>query len=142
MKIDPNDFPTPDTWFRFHVSYGETDQSGVVYHANYLHWFERARSQFMRERGLPYSQVEARGIVMPIRQAYCRYLHPARYDQEVYVRCGVSKLGHASLIIVYQVWGPPEKSTLMAVGETELAVTNAEGRPVRLPDWLKKPFER
>ena len=81
-----------------------------------------------------------RADLVPIRQAYCRYLHPARYDQEVFVRCGVLKLGRASLTIVYQVWGPPERTTLMCVGETELAVTNAEGRPVRMPDWLKNAF--
>lgn len=72
-----HDFPTPETWFPHRVSYGETDCMGVLYYAEYLHIFERARSAFIRERGMSYADVEKRGIILPVREAQCRYRSPA-----------------------------------------------------------------
>ncbi len=133
-------FPQPETTYRFHVSYGETDAMRVAYYGEYFHWFERARGQFIRERGMSYAEVEARGLMLPVRNASCRYLRPARYDEPVDVRCGVRDWGRASITFVYEVYGPPEASTLLARGETEHACVSPEGKPVRVPDWLKAMF--
>lgn len=134
------DFPQPSALFRLHVSYGETDCMGVAYYGEYLHWFERARSLLIRERGMSYAEVEARGLFLPVREAAVRYRRPARFDDELAVRVGVSEWGRASLTFAYEVWGPPEGSVLLATGSTQHACTTPEGKPVRVPDWLRDLF--
>lgn len=133
-------FPTPDTRYRFHVSYGETDCMGVAYYGEYLHWFERARSQLIRERGMSYAEVEARGLYLPVREAAVRYRRPARFDDELFVRVGVGEWGRASVTFAYEVWGPPGGSVLLATGTTQHACTSPQGKPVPTPDWLKNLF--
>ena len=134
------DFPAPSTLYRFFVSYGETDCMGVAYYGEYLHWFERARGQLIRERGMSYAGVEARGLYLPVREAAVRYRRPARYDDALAVRAAVSEWGRASLSFTYEVWGPPEDATLIATGATQHACTSPEGRPVPVPDWLREIF--
>lgn len=129
-------FPTPETRWLHRVSYGETDAMGVVYYANYLHWFEQARSQFIREGGMSYAEVERRGVFLPVREAWCRYRKPATFDQEIAVRAAISKWGRASLTFVYEVISI-EQTILLAAGGTEHACVNRDGRPVAVPDWLK-----
>src|SRR5205807_9030057 len=68
--------------FRFllRVRYGDTDQMGFAYYANYLRWFEMARNEYLRDLGYPYARLEAEGLRLPVVEAGCRYLWPARYD--------------------------------------------------------------
>lgn len=134
------DFPRPFALYRFHVSYGETDCMGVAYYGEYLHWFERARGQLIRERGLSYAQVEARGLYLPVREAAVRYRRPARYDDALAVRTGIREWGRASLVFAYEIWGPPEDTALLAAGSTQHACTTAQGKPVPVPDWLRELF--
>ncbi len=130
-------FPTPETWLAHRVSYGETDCMGVMYYAQYLHLFERARSEFIRERGMSYATVEKKGIILPVRDAQCRYRHPCRYDELVWVRTGIGELGRASLKFVYEMLNE-DKSILLASGMTQHALVNPEGKPVRIPEWLRE----
>jgi len=74
------------------VNYSETDQMGVVYHANYLVWFDRARTELMRETGLTYKELEQRGVYLAVSEVRIRYRAPARYDDLVQVRCWVREL--------------------------------------------------
>lgn len=141
MILKRDRFPLPDSWYRFRVSYGETDMMGVAYYGEYPHWFERARSQFIRERGMGYGDVEARGVILPVREMHLRYIKSARYDDEVWVRAAVREWGRASILFTYQVYGPPEGQTLLAVGQTQHACVNPQGRPVAVPDWLKELFQ-
>lgn len=129
-------FPTPDIWMPHRVSYGETDCMGVLYYAEYLHLFERARSAWIRERGMSYADVEKRGVILPVREAQCRYRAPAHYDELVYVRAGVSELGRASLRFVYELWSE-DKTRLHAEGMTQHALVDRAGRPVRMPEWFR-----
>ena len=131
------DFPTPETWFPHRVSYGETDCMGVLYYAEYLHIFERARSAYIRERGMSYADVEKKGVILPVREAECRYRSPARYDELVLVRTGVSEWGRASLRFVYEMWNE-DKTRLLATGMTQHALVDATGRPIRMPDWFRR----
>jgi len=140
LILKPGDFPSQDAWLRFHVSYGETDRMGYAYYGHYPHWFERARSLFIRERGMSYEAVEARGVWLPVRDLAIRYLRPAHFDQAVAVRVGISSWGRASVDFVYQVFGPPDDSVLLAAGETLHACTSTEGRPIAVPDWLRALF--
>jgi acyl-CoA thioester hydrolase len=133
-------FPTPDTWFKLVVSYGETDARGVVYYANHPRWFERARGQLLRERGLSYAEVERRGFLLPVRELSVRYLAPARYDDEILVRAGVSLWGRASITFAYQVFGPPGGAKPVCLGATQHACVNPAGKPIAVPTWLKDAF--
>ena len=132
-------FPKPSCWHTHRVSYGETDAMGVVYYANYLHLFERGRSELIRNLGLSYSVVEERGIFLPVREASCRYLAPARYDDVIHIRTGLAGQSRASLNFVYEITDEKREHVLTR-GTTQHAVVNAQGRPVRVPDWLSALF--
>jgi len=130
-----HDFPTPDVWLAHRVSYGETDTMGYLYYAEYLHLFERSRSEYIREMGMSYAEVERLGIMLPVREAQCRYRRPARYDDLIHIRAGIAEVRRASLVFVYNVMDA-ERKTLLAEGMTEHACTGRDGRPVRPPEWF------
>lgn len=132
-------FPEPSCWLEHRVSYGETDAMGVVYYANYLHLFERGRSELIRRLGLSYAAVEERGFFLPVREASCRYLAPARYDEIIQIRTGLAERSRASLSFVYEICNETRQKTLCR-GLTQHAVVNAQGRPVRVPEWLESLF--
>lgn len=136
---DKQDFPVPESWYHHFVSYGETDTMGVLYYAEYLHLFERARGHFIRERGISYAAVEERGVILPVREAQCRYRVPVRYDDEIYVRVGISRFKRASMTFAYEIWNS-DKSVLHATGMTEHACIDKDGKLFRVPDWLKDLF--
>ncbi len=131
-----NAFPSPEVWLPHRVSYGETDTMKVLYYAEYLHLFERARSQYIRERGMSYSLAEKRGLLLPVREASCRYRSPARYDDLLSVRAGISEWGRASLTFVYEIWDE-NRQKLLAEGMTQHACVNAQGRPMAVPEWFR-----
>jgi acyl-CoA thioester hydrolase len=131
-------FPEPSCWLAHRVSYGETDAMGVVYYANYLHLFERGRSELIRGLGFSYATVEERGIFLPVREATCRYLAPARYDDLILIRTGLAGRSRASLDFVYEI--TTENGLVLTRGSTQHAVVNAQGKPVRVPDWLSALF--
>ena len=136
-----HEFPLPEIWLPHRVSYGETDCMGVMYYAQYLYLFERSRNEFIRSLGMSYADVEKNGIMLPVREALCRYRTPARYDDLVYVRAAISEWGRASLIFVYELWNE-NKSIILAEGTTQHAVVNHEGKPVRMPQWFRKLGEK
>ena len=131
-----DDFPSPAIWFTHRISYGETDTMGVLYYAEYLHIFERARSEFIRACGMSYRDVEEKDIILPVREAQCRYRSPARYDDLVQVHTAISEWGRASMRFVYEMWNE-DKTRLLATGSTQHALVNRQGRPVAVPDWLR-----
>ena len=118
------------------VSYGETDTMGVLYYAEYLHLFERARGEYIRRCGMSYAEVEKRGLILPVREAQCRYRSSARYDDLVLVRACIAEWARASLRFVYEIWNE-DKTRLLATGSTQHALVNRQGRPVAVPDWLR-----
>ncbi len=136
----PKTFPENATWYDHRVSYGETDAMGVLYYAEYLHIFERSRSLFLRERGMGYNVVEERGIILPVREAWCRYRVPARYDDLLRVHCAVSEWGRASMTIVYEFWDEG-RTKVTAQGYTVHPMVNREGKPVAVPGWFKELCE-
>lgn len=132
-----HEFPSREIWLPHRVSYGETDCMGVVYYAEYLHFFERARNAYIRDCGMSYSEVEKRGVLLPVRDVACRYRSPARYDDLIFVRAGISEMGGASLTFVYEIWNE-DKSLLLCEGHTRHATVTPAGKPERMPPWLKK----
>ncbi len=131
-----NNLATKQVWLSHRISYGETDTMGVLYYAEYLHLFERSRSEFIRTQGMSYKEVEAKGIFLPVREAKCRYRSPARYDDLVWICVGISKWGRASMDFVYEIYNE-DKTVVLAQGMTQHAVIDNNGRPCAVPDWLK-----
>ena len=113
------------------VRYGETDQMGVVYHPNYLLYFETGRTELMRASGVAYSELEKSGVFLVVTQASCRYRAAARYDQELTVLTRVDEVRKATVTFSYRVLGPG--GGLLAEGSTELASVDRDKNPVRLP---------
>lgn len=116
--------------FPFRVRYGDTDQMGMAYYANYLRWFEVGRAEMMRSLGTSYRAVEEAGIRLPVLEARCRYLKAARYDDLLAVETGVRELGRASVRFGYRIVRE-EDGVLLAWGETEHCFLDPAGRPVR-----------
>jgi len=113
------------------VRYGETDQMGVVYHPNYLLYFETGRTEFLREAGIAYRDLEKSGVFLVVTEASCSYRSAARYDEELEVRTRVDHVGKATIGFAYRVLGP--QGALLAEGRTVLASVDASKNPVRLP---------
>ena len=88
----------------YRVSYGDTDQMGVVYYGNYLEFFERARTEMLRDCGLPYSELEKRGWLLMVVEANCRYHAPAHYDDLLTFKSAVAEITRVRIKIVTQVW--------------------------------------
>lgn len=85
------------------VRYAETDQMGVVHHANYYVYFEAAREDLIKEIGIRYSEMEDMGIMMPLVETQCRYIKGAKYDEELVVETSVDTLTPVKIIINYNV---------------------------------------
>jgi acyl-CoA thioester hydrolase len=119
--------------FRLRVRYAETDQMGVVYYANYLIWFEVGRTEFCRQRGFEYRKLEQEfGLRLAVTDAHCRYLAPARYDDEIIIRTWLDEVRRRSLTFGYQILRA-EDAKVLAEGETIHVVLDAQGRPRTLP---------
>jgi acyl-CoA thioester hydrolase len=121
------------------VRYAETDQMGVVYHSNYLIWFEIGRTDWLRETGITYRQMEADGIQLPVIEAHCEYRQGARYDDDVEVRTRAKKLSPVRVQFDYEAIRRADGATL-APGHTVHAPIDRQGRPVRMPDRVKELF--
>jgi len=126
----------------YRVIYGDTDQMGVVYYANYLRWFEKGRSEWLRQIGLPYAAIEQQGFHFPVTEVGCRYVNPARYDDVVRIETELTDLGRASLSFVYRILRE-EDQALLATGSTKHACIDHAGKVTRIPrmliDALKAP---
>jgi acyl-CoA thioester hydrolase len=119
---------------RIRVIYGDTDQMGVVYYANYLRYFEAGRNEFIRERGLRYRDFEERfGLRLPVAEAGVSYKQPARYDDLLDLEVTLAELRRASARFEYRLLRQGE---LLATGHTVHACVDLEGRLRRLPAEL------
>lgn len=119
------------------MRYAETDQMGVVYYANYFVWFEVGRTDLLRECGWSYRQMESDGCSLPVIEAHCQYLKPARYDDELDVRTRGSIVSPVRVQFVYEVVRVSD-TALLATGHTVHASLDPQGRPRRLPDRVKE----
>ena len=119
----------------YRVIYGDTDQMGVVYYANYLRWFEKGRSEFLRQIGLPYSRIEQQGFHFPVTEVNCRYANSARYDDDVRIETELTDLGRASLSFSYRIAREADHD-LLATGATKHACIDHAGKVTRIPAML------
>jgi acyl-CoA thioester hydrolase len=115
------------------VRYAETDKMGVVYHANYLIWFEIGRTEFCRARGFSYRDMEENeDAFLVVVESYCRYKAPAYYDDVLMVRTHITELRRRSLRFGYEIVRESD-GTVIAEGETGHVVTDANGRVRSMP---------
>lgn len=112
------------------VRYAETDMMGIVYHANYLPWFEVARTQLLREQGFPYRQLEADGYRVPVLEVTAKFLRPALYDDTVTVVATIREKPLLRIRIDYEVFRGEE---LLATGHSAHAFCDTKGQPTRPP---------
>jgi acyl-CoA thioester hydrolase len=117
------------------VIFGDTDQMGVVYYANYLRFFESARAAYWRALGRSYKDLEDWGIALPVVEAHCNYKRPARYEDLLEIDVEVSELRGASMRFAYRV---VRGDMLLADGHTRHAVIGTDGRPKPLPQALRE----
>ena len=114
------------------VRYAETDQMGVVYHANHLVWFEMGRTDLFRQRGYAYRDLEKEGYHIVVGEVRCRYHGPARYDDTLTVRTRVKEAGSRLVKFEYEI--QDEDGGKVASGETMHIITGADGKPTQLPE--------
>ena len=122
------------------VRYAETDQMGVVHHSVYLVWFEVARTRLCIETGFHYADVEALGYYLVVTRTETRYLSGVSYGESVGVACWLDRLSSRGLHFGYEV---RRGDRVVATGATEhIWVEQASGRPCRIPEVLKDPFNK
>ena len=127
---------------RLRVRYGETDQMGVAYYANYLDWFTEGRTETMRAHGVPYRELEASGIYLPVREVYCEYLHPVRYDEQLTVYTRITRLTPVRLDFDYVIAAEVTAEKPRARGWTRHVFMDAKGRPFNLRKRHPDVWER
>ena len=120
----------------FAVRYAETDQMGVVNHANYIVWMEEGRSQFMRARGFRYEQMERDGLFLAVAEVNVRYIAPARYGDDVTVRTWIEDLRSRTITFGYEVVHAVSRMLLVS-GQVKLVATDRAGKVARLPDAIR-----
>jgi acyl-CoA thioester hydrolase len=120
--------------------YGEVDSMGVVYHANYLVYFDVGRTEWLRAEGADYAELERRGFRLAVVDVGVRYLRPARFDEELALAVCLTGLGRASVTFGYALRNPAGE--LLAEGHTKLGCLNLENRPTPLPADTYEALQR
>jgi acyl-CoA thioester hydrolase len=121
------------------VIYGDTDQMGVVYYANYLRFFEGARGHFIRSLGLSYKEIERRGIFLPVLEASVQYLKSAMYDDVLLVHLSQTHT-RVKIRFEYKVHRQSDDA-LLALGHTVHVCVGPELKPTRAPEWLLEKLD-
>lgn len=121
----------------FRVRYAETDASGVVYHANYLVWFEHGRGEWFWQQGRDYHRdVEARGLNWPVVEVSARYLAPARYGDRVTVRTSLKEMQSRAFMLEYEIVNAGTQQVL-CTGWTKHINVNNLGRVIPIPEDIR-----
>jgi acyl-CoA thioester hydrolase len=113
---------------------------GIVYHGNYIVWFEIGRTDYCRAAGIPYRAMEDAGLLILVTAAECRYRRPARYDDAVRVRSRLTDLASRGLTFGYEI--ADDQDRILAEGTTRHVFADAVGRPRRAPPEIIEKLER
>ena len=130
---------------KIRVRYAETDQMGYMYYGNYAQFYEVGRVEMLRSLGMTYKSMEESGIILPVAELRCKYIKPARYDEEINVRVMLAVMPSTRMHFSYELYN--ESNTLINVGETTLAFIDIKkNRPCLPPkdfvDKIKSYFEQ
>jgi len=122
-------------YIQVRVRYQETDRMGIVYHANYLSYFELGRVEWLRNKGLDYARLEDSGVLLPVVNVSVSYKAPARYDQLLSVKTELVKIGGASLVFQNKIYD--ENKRLLVEGAVTLVATDSSSfKPIKIPTSL------
>jgi acyl-CoA thioester hydrolase len=119
------------------VRYAETDQMRVAYYANYLAWFEVGRANHMRQKGMTYRELESQDIFLPVVEARCRYIKPARYDDLLEITTRVNLPNRVRVYFDYEI-RRAEDGELLAEGTTHHVAVDTANKPKRLPESVTR----
>ncbi len=117
----------------YRVPYADTDQMAVVYHANYIEYFERSRTEMLRDYGFPYTEVEKLGLYLMVAEVHCKYCGSAKYDDLLTFESHICELRKASLTIYTEVKRGDE---VLAIGKVRLASASPELKLIRMPQFF------
>ena len=112
------------------VRYSETDMMGIVYHANYLPWLEIGRIQLLKERGFPYKELEAQGLLLPVIEINMKYRRPATYDDTITIKTIIKDKPFVKIRLEYEVLKGEE---LIATGHSVHVFMNKQAQPIKAP---------
>ena len=138
MTASPRTRLEPQT-IEFRVRYAETDQMGVVYHANYLVWCEVGRTEFIRTLGMSYADMERAGVALAVSELSMRYHAPARYDEVIRVTTSLSSVRSRAITFDYVVTSAASGARLVTA-QTTLVALDRSGKPTSLPDHVRRLF--
>ena len=132
---------TENKWHntKIRVRYKDTDRMGVVYYGNYLTYFEVGRSEYMRELGFPYSQLEGKGYTLVVTEANAKYHRNVGYDSLVTVRTAITELKRVTVRFDYEILSGD--NILLVTGHTVHGCLNQAMKPIRFPAELAKRME-
>ncbi|MFY9234136.1 MAG: thioesterase family protein [Fimbriimonadaceae bacterium] len=128
-----------ETAERIRIRYGETDQMGHAYYANYLYWFEQARGAWCRARGFTYKSLEAKGYFLPVVEVHVRYRGEVRYDDEIEVRVKVTEIKRAAIRFEYEI---VNDGKLVTEGYTWHVLMGKERKAISIPPEVRQMLER
>jgi acyl-CoA thioester hydrolase len=122
----------------YRVLYGDTDAAGVVYYANYLRFYERGRTEYMRDLAVTYREIEGKGLLLPVIESYSRYKAPAVYDDLLDIETSLAEIKHVSCRFTYRLYRNEGDGSrvLLAKGFTVHASVDRAGRLQKLPAAL------
>ena len=124
---------------KIRVRYAETDQMGIVHHSRYALYMEEARTESMRAIGIPYSELEKEGIILPLVSMQNRFIAPALYDDILVVKTIIKEIPQVKFSIDYEIY---KENKLINVSNTTLVFVNkATMKPMRCPDSLIEKFK-
>ncbi len=122
------------------VRYKDTDQMGIMHHSNYVVLYEQARTEWLRDMGLTYAEIERRGIMSPIIEVHSRYHYPAFYDEVLTIKVSMEEMPAARLVIASEVYN--EAGKLINTGSVTLGFMHSSTRrPCRAPEWFISALE-
>jgi acyl-CoA thioester hydrolase len=123
--------------YKTRVRYADIDQMGIVYYSRYYEFFEAARTDMLRDMGLPYSTFEDMGFMMPVIESFCQYKQGATFDREINVKCIIREKPKVKIKIEYEVTDA-ENGTLFVKGHTVHAFLNKQRKVCRAPEIFIK----
>ena len=135
MSIEPpTDASAYDFSHRIRVRFSETDAMGIVHHSRYLPYLEEARVEYLRHIGHPYNEIRAEGVDMAVLEAGVQYRQPLKFDDVVDVHVAMGPVTRATFQMVYLL---TVDGAIHSTGITVHGAVTPEGRPTRLPEWLR-----
>ncbi len=123
------------------VIYGDTDNMGQIYYANYFRWFEIARTEMFRSFGMSYSVMEKKGLLLPVSETFCKFISPIHYDDLIEIETSIDRGIKGGIKFNYQIYIKNEEG-LLARGYTRHACIDTSGKVTRPPKYLQEMVKK